>query len=68
MPSSRWIEGSATFTMLKSSCSTNWAAQISEMTNTARPEPPAAGGGSSPLVDFALVTRSPPSRLRSLPR
>jgi len=59
MPSSRWIDGSATFTMLKSSCSTNWAAQISEMTNTARREPPAAGRGAAPFVEWSAIGEYP---------
>jgi hypothetical protein len=59
MPSSRWIDGSATFTTLKSSCSTNWAAQISEMTNMARREPPAAGSGAAPFVEWSAIGESP---------
>jgi hypothetical protein len=43
MPSSRWIDGSATFTTLKSNCSTNWAAQI--MRDDEHGPPRAARGG-----------------------
>src|SRR5215472_13148871 len=35
MPSSRWMVFNATLTMLKSSCSTNWAAQITPVASTA---------------------------------
>jgi hypothetical protein len=53
------FDGSATFTTLKSSCSTNWAAQISEMTNTTRREPPAAGSGAAPFVEWSAIGESP---------
>ncbi len=56
---SRWIVGSATFTMLKSSCSTNCAAQIKIIGNAAaragrsttpRPSPPVMPMPSAPAA------------------